>query len=50
MSDDKVQQVFDEWPDSDPLLPYDDFFVGGASDQHHPCYGAKSFASQLLGV
>jgi len=50
MSEDRFQRIFDKWPDQDPLLPYDDFLVGGSSDQYCPGYGVQSLASQLMGV
>lgn len=46
----ELQKIIDEWPEEEPLLPYDDFFVGGSSDSEHPGYKTESFAKQLTNV
>lgn len=46
----EFQKVFDAWPEEEPLLPYDDFFVGGSSDAEHPGYKTESFANQLTNI
>lgn len=30
MTPDEIQKLYDEWPEDDTLLPFDDFLVGGA--------------------
>jgi len=46
----ELQKIFDEWPVEEPLLPYDDFFVGGSSDSERPGQGTQSFAEQLTNI
>jgi hypothetical protein len=49
MTPEEIQKIYEEWPDNDPLLPFDDFLAGGAmSPQTVPDRGM--FNRQISGV
>jgi hypothetical protein len=49
MSPDEIQKLYEEWPEDDKLLPFDDFLVGGAMAPA-VTQNRASFNRQISGV
>lgn len=46
----EAEEIFNGWPEEDPILAYDDFFIGGSTGDELPGYNTECFSDQLTGI